>query len=309
MYVGTYLSKIRGLMNLKRYQNLYLHKQRSVAEHSWSVSMISQSLAFLEMRKFGNHVDMGMLLQKTINHDIIEIVSGDILSNTKRRTEAMRRAVDELEQIIFADEYATKILPKNWADEFRQFTLDAKDETIEGKILGAADVIDTLLEATEEIKLGNIEYFTDVLRNSAEKLLTIDLESVRHFLKHSLPDFGLDVRQYYGITVYQAIEKMKMHDISDDVTYIPFERVAELLKAGAHEEWVVLHDEQRNELMRFRHKSLYFIEVIKDGVVEDVQKEKFNIPMSDLLCGKWFVQKDQSFASENELVTAGGENQ
>ncbi|MFF2531471.1 YfbR-like 5'-deoxynucleotidase [Brevibacillus sp. NPDC058079] len=289
MYVGTYLSKIRGLMNLKRYQNLYLFKQRSVAEHSWSVAKIAQSLAYLEMQKFGNSVDMGLLLQKAITHDELELITGDILSHTKRRTPAMLQAVDELEQVIFEEEYAVKILPKNWAELFRKFTLEAKDESIEGKILGAADVIDTLLEATEEIKLGNLEYFTDVLRNSAEKLLKIDLDSVRHFLKHSLSDFGLDVRQYYGYNVYQAIQEMKTADGSEDIIYIPFEDVMEFIKSSNQTDWVVQHDEHRGEVMRFRNKSLYQIEVVKNGASEEIRKELFSIPFSDLMCGKWFV--------------------
>ncbi|ADO59449.2 HD domain-containing protein [Paenibacillus polymyxa] len=210
MFLGTYLSKIRGLMNLKRYQNLYVFKQRSVAEHSWSVAKIAQSLAYLEMDKFGHDVDMGVLLQKAITHDELELITGDILSHTKRRTPAMRQAVDELEAIIYEEEYGAKILPENWMEQFRTFTLEAKDDTIEGKILGAADVIDTILESTEEIKLGNLEYFTDVLQSSAEKLITIDLDSVRYFLKYSLPDFGLDIHQYYGENVVQAIKEIEM---------------------------------------------------------------------------------------------------
>ncbi|MBP1308682.1 putative hydrolase of HD superfamily [Paenibacillus sp. 1182] len=210
MFLGTYLSKIRGLMNLKRYQNLYVFKQRSVAEHSWSVAKIAQSLAYLEMDKFGHDVDMGVLLQKAITHDELELITGDILSHTKRRTPAMRQAVDELEEIIYEEEYGVKILPENWMGQFRKFTLEAKDDTIEGKILGAADVIDTILESTEEIKLGNLEYFTDVLQSSAEKLIMIDLDSVRYFLKYSLPDFGLDIHQYYGENVFQAITKIRL---------------------------------------------------------------------------------------------------
>jgi 5'-deoxynucleotidase YfbR-like HD superfamily hydrolase len=282
-------------MNLKRYQNLFLHKQRSVAEHSWSVAKISQSLALLEMYKFGNEVDMGMLLQKAICHDELEQITGDILSHTKRRTPAMSHAVDELEEIIYAEEYAIKILPKNWVEQFRKFTLEAKDNTIEGKILGAADIIDTILESTEEIKLGNLEYFTDVLRSSAEKLLTVDLDSVRYFLKHSLPDFGLDIRQYYGFKVYQAILGMNAIE-GDEVDYIPFQNVLDLMKSGTGEQWIVQHDEECNEIMRFRNKSDDLIEVIRDGLATDVEKYQFSITSSDLLCGKWFILCEKEVA-------------
>lgn len=177
-------------MNLKRYQNLFLFKQRSVAEHSWSVAKIAQALAYIERDKFGAEVDMGLLLEKAICHDEIEIVTGDILSHTKRRTKAMIRAVDGLEKQVFEDEYGEHTLPKGWKERFRPLTLDVKDGSIEGKLLGAADVIDTLFEAVDEIKLGNEEYFVDVYSNSVQKLRSMELPSVDHFLEHSLQDLG-----------------------------------------------------------------------------------------------------------------------
>lgn len=187
MRAVSYLMKIRGLMNLKRYQNLFMFKQRSVAEHSWSVSRIAHGLALIEMREFGKEIDMASLLQKTLMHDEIELWTGDILSMSKRRTPSMSRAVATLEKKVFSEEY-TETLPDNWAELFRKFTLDAKDETIEGHLLHASDVIDTVFEAMDEIKLGNHEYFDDVLHNSLEKLMTMELDSVKFFLAEFFRD-------------------------------------------------------------------------------------------------------------------------
>jgi putative hydrolase of HD superfamily len=210
-FLGVYLLKMRGLMELKRYQNLFLHKQRSVAEHCWSVSKTAQQLALLEMRKFGNVVDMGELLSRTLNHDDLELITGDILSNTKRRTPAMRRAVESMEKVVFIDEYS-EMLPKGCETDFRRFTLDAKDDTIEGKILGAADVIDTLFESAEEIELGNKKYFKDVFNSSIEKLLLMDLQSVRYFLKNSLVDLEMDLSKYLTPKVLDGLEMLKVEE-------------------------------------------------------------------------------------------------
>ena len=129
MNVVGYLNKMRGLMNLKRYQNLFLFKQRSVAEHSWSVSRIAHSLALIEVNEFGKEVDIAILLQKTLMHDDLEIVTGDILSNTKKRTLQMIRAVATLEKKVFSEEYANSV-PEKWIESFRSVTLDAKDDTL-----------------------------------------------------------------------------------------------------------------------------------------------------------------------------------
>lgn len=211
MKIVGYLIKMRGLMNLKRYQNLFLFKQRSVAEHSWSVSRIAHSLALIEMYQFGKEVDMASLLQKTLMHDDLEVITGDILSHTKRRTPAMKRAVATLEKKVFSEEYAN-IIPGEWKDKFKSFTLDAKDDTLEGHLLHASDVIDTLFEALEEIKLGNREYFVDVLQNSLQKLFVMEIDSVQYFLKQFVDSFDemkFNYRKHFDSDFMEILNKWK----------------------------------------------------------------------------------------------------
>jgi putative hydrolase of HD superfamily len=205
MSLGLYMMKMRGLMNLKRYQNLFLFKQRSVAEHSWSVSKIAHYLGKLERDTFGNSLNMGILLQKCLFHDDIELYTGDILSHTKRMTKSMKRAVDEVEVLAF-DNQLSKILPSEWVDDYRADMLYAKDGTLEGNILHASDIIDTILESIEEIKLGNREDFSNILVEVTEKLIEMDMKSVRYFLKYDLGELGLDVQAHYGDKVYQYIQ-------------------------------------------------------------------------------------------------------
>jgi 5'-deoxynucleotidase YfbR-like HD superfamily hydrolase len=211
MKVIGYLIKMRGLMNLKRYQNLFLFKQRSVAEHSWSVSRIAHSLALIEIHKFGKEVNIASLLQKTLMHDDLEVITGDILSHTKRRTPAMKRAVATLEKKVFSEEYAN-IIPAEWKDEFKEFTLDAKDDTLEGHLLHASDVIDTLFEALEEIKLGNREYFVDVLQNSLQKLFVMEIDSVQYFLNQFIDSFEemkFNYRKHFEPEFMETLDKWK----------------------------------------------------------------------------------------------------
>lgn len=204
MAFGLYISKIRGLMELKRYQNMFRFKERSVAEHQWSVSQIAYGLANWETKKFGNKVDYGKLLKTTLSHDNIEVFTGDILSMTKRTTKNMEKAIGEVEKIRFEEEYKP-MLPKSWVEETRAMVLNPKDNSIEGKIIAASDIIDTILESVEEIELGNLP-FKPILISSTEKLVTIDLESVRYFLKYSINDFGLDIKEYYGEKTYEYIQ-------------------------------------------------------------------------------------------------------
>lgn len=196
MPFGKHLIEARSLMGIIRYQNKFCFKERSVAEHMWSVAKIAQGLAIWEKYKFLNTVDMGIVLEKAINHDMIEQCTGDILGPTKKRTPAMIAAIEEIEELAFTDEIAPD-LPKSWREPFKNLILNPKTQTIEGQIIRAADIIDTMIEAIEEIQLGN-ERFRKVLIDSTEALIKVDLESVRYFVKYAIIDFELDLETYFG---------------------------------------------------------------------------------------------------------------
>ncbi|MFY0516632.1 YfbR-like 5'-deoxynucleotidase [Lysinibacillus sp. UGB7] len=186
MKIGQYLLKIRSLMELRRYQNVFLHKRRSVAEHSWSVAKISQMIALREIHENGTKLDMGVLLQKALCHDELEMFTGDFPSHTKRRTESMTHAVNELESIVYLEDYLPMIDDK-LVEKFEGYVLDAKDGSVEGKILAAADLIDTIFEALDEVKLGNKEYMVSVYTTSVQELYKSPLKSVQDFIEQEVP--------------------------------------------------------------------------------------------------------------------------
>lgn len=194
-------------MEIKRYQNKYCFKKRSVAEHMWSVAKIAEGLAIWESRKFNNEVDMGKVLQKAINHDMIEQCTGDILGPTKKKTPAMKDAIQEIEELAFSEEIE-KELPKSWRHQFRSYILNPKTEDIEGQIIRAADIIDTMIESIEEIKLGNA-VFKGVLIDSSRSLIRVNLMSVKYFIKYAITDFDIDIEEYFGGELYEYRESLE----------------------------------------------------------------------------------------------------
>lgn len=210
MPFGKHIYETRKLMELKRYQNRFMFKRRSVAEHMWSVAKIAQGLAIWESRKFDQQVDMGKLLELCINHDVIEMTTGDIIATTKKRTKDMEKALEEIEAIAYEEEIMED-LPKSWRPRFREYLLNPKAQGIEGRILAAADIIDTVLEAIEEVKLGNQE-FEKILKEVMALLITIDLESVRYFIRFAMLDFGLDYETYYGKDVADLASSLAYDD-------------------------------------------------------------------------------------------------
>lgn len=196
MPFGKHIYEVRNLMELKRYQNKFMFKRRSVAEHMWSVAKISEGLAIWEEKKFDHPVNMGLLLERCINHDVIEKATGDIIATTKKRTKDMQKALEEIEGIAYEEEIQPD-LPNSWQPRFRAYMLNPKADDIEGAILTAADIIDTVLEAIEEVKLGN-EAFNQILKDVMALLLRVELDSVKYFIRYAMLDFGLDYANYYG---------------------------------------------------------------------------------------------------------------
>ena len=196
MPFGKHIYEVRTLMELKRYQNRFMFKRRSVAEHMWSVAKIAEGLAIWEERKFDHPVNMGILLERCINHDVIEKATGDIIATTKKRTKDMQSALEEIEGLAYEEEIQPD-LPNSWRPRFREYMLNPKADDIEGAILTAADIIDTVLEAIEEVKLGN-EVFEKILKEVMALLLKVELDSVKYFIRYAMLDFGLDYETYYG---------------------------------------------------------------------------------------------------------------
>jgi len=172
----------------------------------WSVAKIAEGLAIWESKKFKNPVDMSRVLQKALNHDIIEQCTGDILGPTKKKTKAMEEAVEEIEELAFKEEIEPD-LPRSWRNQFKSYILNPKTDDIEGQIIKAADIIDTMIESIEEIKLGN-EIFRAVLLDSSEALIKVDLHSVRYFIKYAITDFEVEIKEYFGKNLNDFRDKL-----------------------------------------------------------------------------------------------------
>lgn len=205
--IANYIYEYRNLMELMRYQNKFMHWRTSDAEHTWSVAKISQGLAIWTRDKFNTEVDMANVICRALSHDFSEVVIGDILSTTKRMTDLMKKAVDEMEEVAF-QENIVQLIPECVLADFKSYILDPKGGGVEGRIIAAADIIDTIFECAEEVKLGNREVFLPVLQKVTRSLISVELEAVDYFFLNSLEDIGLDIIDY-GVDVYYHIENLK----------------------------------------------------------------------------------------------------
>ncbi|MGI6119527.1 MAG: HD domain-containing protein [Desulfosporosinus sp.] len=183
--LDNYLLAVRKLNNMGRWSTEFMHSRTTVSEHSFYVAQVGQMLGLIEEQQ-GNEIDWGRLFKKLLNHDVVEAITGDIISTVKHKSKEMRDMVSLIEKEA-AEESLFAHMEDPYKVSYREILFDGKDDTLEGRILKAADYIDALMECIGEIRLHNYLPFVDKYHSILEKLKKVDLISVRYFVNYILP--------------------------------------------------------------------------------------------------------------------------
>ncbi len=190
MGLHNYLVFVRKLNNMGRWATEFMHQRTTVSEHSFLVAQIGQMLALIEEEN-GGTVDWGRLFKKLINHDVIESITGDILSTTKYKSPGLSEALGVIEKEL-AEETFFAGMEQPYRSLYRNLLFDGKDESLEGQILRAADNIDALMECIFEVRLNNIRPFEEKYHMILRRLKESGLVSVQYFIANVLPGLVAD---------------------------------------------------------------------------------------------------------------------
>ncbi|MCM0646828.1 HD domain-containing protein [Clostridium swellfunianum] len=193
MSLDKYLKTVRKLNNMGRWAPEFMHQRATVSEHSFLVAQIGQMLAIIE-EEHGNKVNWERLFKKLINHDVVEALTGDILSFVKHRKTEMKKMVDIIEEEV-AEEHLLSYMEEPYRSIYKNLMFDGKDETLEGQILRAADYIDALIECINELNLENCVPFEDKYNTILSQLKLVNLISAKYFLEDILPGLTSDCKK------------------------------------------------------------------------------------------------------------------
>lgn len=192
MSLYNYLLTVRKLNNMGRWSTDFMHQRTTVSEHSFFVAQVGQMMAIIEEQN-GNTIDWNKLFKKLLNHDVVEALTGDIISTVKHKNEQLRDMLSLLEKEI-AEEKLLVSMEEPYKAIYRDILLDGKDDTIEGKILRCADHFDAIMECIGEVRLNNLVPFVDKYHSILEKLLESDLVSARYIIDTILPEIVKDCK-------------------------------------------------------------------------------------------------------------------
>jgi len=180
MSFKDFIKHERNLDKVIRFSAKGRIRDQTVAEHLYHTSLYAMIMADLE-KQMGNEVDVEKLLRATLIHDLEESLTGDIIFDFKHSDEKIAQEIKNLGKKFFEDMVGH--LPENISKKYTEIWLNAKNEnTIEGKIMHAADRFEALAYAMEERQIGN-KNFDIIIERLFEDLKNMKLKSIDIILK------------------------------------------------------------------------------------------------------------------------------
>ncbi|MEK3794748.1 YfbR-like 5'-deoxynucleotidase [Paenibacillus sp. FSL R7-0204] len=121
------------------------------ATHSFRVAALSLFNGLLEQERFGKtEIDVYSLVCKSILHDLVEVISGDVISKIKKYTEDIKRSFELYEKEVASS--MVKKLPPLFHEAIHEFMVECKNDTYEGELVDIADKIDALIKSNLEMR-------------------------------------------------------------------------------------------------------------------------------------------------------------
>jgi len=175
------------MFSMRRWNNKPTVEYSSEASNSGFVLHIAYLLAMIESLD-GKAVDFQKLLVRGALKDMPKCILSDISLETKR---AIKMLAPNLWQEVYMSSVneVLKNVPQEWSKTFRDAMINSRDDSIEGKILEAADLYAAYVEAEINSRLF-WEYFSDIRDNIEGKLKNVKLYSLKVLLS------DLNMREY-----------------------------------------------------------------------------------------------------------------
>jgi putative hydrolase of HD superfamily len=161
-----------------------LQDVESVADHTFSTSLLSMLLADLEVKR-GVSVDVERVLRMALLHDLAESLTFDIsrayLGYMGTKGEAMKREIERTAWRHLVKGIEDRKLARRYADAQREYV---EDKTAEAKIVHAADSVDILLQVISYLRRGYPEaLLSDLWKEQSSIVRASDVYSARVMLK------------------------------------------------------------------------------------------------------------------------------
>lgn len=205
----------RRASHTTRYSSRATIRKENIAEHCWHTSFYAYVIA-THLQKNGAKIDFGLLMSRSVLHDIEETETGDLQRSIKHGSEILEVAMDDIGTVAIRKIERENNLP---TDSIYTHWKNAKCGDLEGFIVRLADCFSVVAYVVEEYHMGN-HIILSIADEVTEYLGTV-LERTRKYedarskpLNPSLTALVSEVRSYFtesitpGITRIRTLEEM-----------------------------------------------------------------------------------------------------
>lgn len=164
-------------------------RQENDAEHSMFTSCVAHALGLIANNVFGKNLDADKMAVVALYHDAHEVLTGDMPTPIKHNNQYINDAYKTVETA--ANEKLLSTLPEVLRADYEKLFTYSKD-SLEGKLIKAADTISAYVKCVEETSMGNDD-FKQALISTKQRISDMGLEEVDWFMSAFGDSFGKTV--------------------------------------------------------------------------------------------------------------------
>jgi len=166
-----YLSHIYRLIFAMRWNMRQRFYPISVMSHKVIVAYITYIIAMVGNAKNDEQNDVLSMMLRAIYHDVPEVITGDIVTPTKKAVPGFSELLEQVESEMM-DDYLFRYISSEYKTYLSPYILHPFDDT-EGKKVKYADILSALFEAKIESQKGN-KIFTEIYHKIEKEVQGFD---------------------------------------------------------------------------------------------------------------------------------------
>lgn len=196
-----------------RFSGIYQMQPETLSEHICCTQLIAYQIGTI-LNTLGENLDIGVLLEKVLLHDMDECITGDIPRNTKYCTKEVKRELDKVQDI------ALDSIAKLLDDPSLINKCKTAKEGKEGFILKLADMFSVVKRVIQEISLRGNMSFLKVVEELENHLIWLDSIDIKDFNPASvkwIKSLIKDAKNEIQILHYKYLEIINSFRITENI--------------------------------------------------------------------------------------------
>ncbi|MDO5021822.1 MAG: 5'-deoxynucleotidase [Eubacteriales bacterium] len=184
----AYLSRMKFIMRWGLMRNTLPENDM---EHSMQAAMFAHAIAIIGNERHNRNYNAEHIMTLALYHDASEVITGDLPTPVKHNNSSIKKEYNKIEEV--AIQRLLSMLPQDLVKHYKPL-ISADTDTIEWRIVKAADRICAYVKCLEESKVGNRE-FEEAERGILSSIHAIDLPEVKDFMDEFVPGFAMTLDQ------------------------------------------------------------------------------------------------------------------